>query len=691
MRRTRCLGVILTLAFAGSGFLIQSGSDRQQEILLQKAIQLETIDGDLNAAIEMYKQIISAPGANRAVVAKALLQLGKCHEKLGNTEARKAYEQLLREYADQGEIATEARTRLAALDSPSEKDSGIRMRQVLGESGYAPFTDGRYLSYADFGAKGNLALRELATGKTRYLTSTADGPNHFAHASIISPDGKLVAYTWLNEGPAFDLRVVPINGGEPRILYSDKRYEVFPGSWSGDCKEIAVRRYSPKDATGAGSVISQIALIKVADGSLRVLKTLDKPYWMRMSYSADNRYLACDYPVNRDNGKSDISLLATDGSSEIPVVQHPSNDRLLGWIPGTQDLIFRSDRSGTHDIFMLHISDGRPQGAPEPIKRAIGEIAPVGFASDGSFYFSISTRWATMRVEPFDPESGKIRTEASESWLGSNMDLQWSRDGEYLVYCSEKTLPAGPGHPVRRIRIRNIRTGEDRELAGHLDIKEPRWSPDGRAILVVGLDTDNQQEGIHQIEFPTGRVSLLVKSSPGEEGIGEAYWSGDGKAVIYSKGGTIVVRDLETRREKELFKHLDIHSYSYMAVSPDGRHLALGTRASKSNQSKLLILPVEGGTARELVKLEGEQYLFGCLTWTPDGKYLLFTVEEGKDSYSLCRIRTDGGGVEKLLQSKDLFSGLSVHPDGKRIALSTLTQEDEIWVMENLRNAGVRP
>jgi tetratricopeptide (TPR) repeat protein len=126
--------------------------------LLQKAIQLETVDGDLNAAIQIYKQIIAAPGANRAVVAKALLQLGKCHEKLGNTEARKAYEQLLREYADQGEITAEAQTRLAAMDSSSEKDSGIRMQQLMGESGYAPFTDGRYLSYADFGAKGNLAL-----------------------------------------------------------------------------------------------------------------------------------------------------------------------------------------------------------------------------------------------------------------------------------------------------------------------------------------------------------------------------------------------------------------------------------------------------------------------------------------------------------------------------------------------------
>jgi Tol biopolymer transport system component len=657
--------------------------------LLQKAIQLETVDGDLNAAIQIYKQIIAAPGANRAVVAKALLQLGKCHEKLGNTEARKAYEQLLREYADQGEITAEAQTRLAAMDSSSEKDSGIRMQQLMGESGYAPFTDGRYLSYADFGAKGNLALRDLVTGKTRYLTSTADGRYGFAHASTISPDGKLVAYAWLNETGGYDLRLVPIDGGEPRIVYSDKRYEVFPGSWSRDCNEIAVRRYIPKDATGAGPATAHIALIKLADRSLRVLKTLDRPYWMRLSHSPDNRYLAYDYPVSRDGGKSDISLLSTEGSSEIPVVQHPSNDRLLGWIPGTQDLLFRSDRSGTDDLFKVRISGGRSQEVPEPIKRAIGEIAPVGFGGDGSFYFSIFTRWATMRVAPFDPESGRIQSQESKPLLGSNMDPDWSPDGEYLAYCSEQTLPAGPGHPVRRVRIQNLKTGEDRELAGHLDIKGPHWSPDGRALLVVGQDTGNRQAGIYRIEFPTGRASLLVNSPVGPGGIGEACWSSDGKAMIYSKGSTLVVRDLEAGREKELLKHPDL--LPYMAVSPDGRYLALGTRASKNIQSTLLILSVEGGTPRELLKLEGQHYLFGCLTWTPDGKYLLFAVEEGRDSFGLYRIRTEGGDVEKLLESKDLFSGLAVHPDGRRIAFSILTQETEIWAMKNLRTAGARP
>ena len=60
------------------------------EILLRAAIESEEVDGDLEAAIETYKQIASSAGSNRALAATALLRLGGCYEKLGREEAQKA-------------------------------------------------------------------------------------------------------------------------------------------------------------------------------------------------------------------------------------------------------------------------------------------------------------------------------------------------------------------------------------------------------------------------------------------------------------------------------------------------------------------------------------------------------------------------------------------------------------------------
>src|SRR4051812_6354024 len=70
-----------------------------------------------------------------------------------------------------------------------------------------PSRDGKYLSYAD-ALTGNLAIREIATGSTRALTSKPPGSKEFAYFSAISPDSKHVAYAWFNQDGYYDLRVV---------------------------------------------------------------------------------------------------------------------------------------------------------------------------------------------------------------------------------------------------------------------------------------------------------------------------------------------------------------------------------------------------------------------------------------------------------------------------------------------------
>jgi len=59
--------------------------------------------------------------------------------------------------------------------------------------------DGSYSSFVDW-ATGNLALRSLKTGETRRLTKdgTWKKPMEFVLNSVISPDNKLVAYSWYN-------------------------------------------------------------------------------------------------------------------------------------------------------------------------------------------------------------------------------------------------------------------------------------------------------------------------------------------------------------------------------------------------------------------------------------------------------------------------------------------------------------
>lgn len=96
----------MTRTFAAA----QSGND-----LFQQALSKERAEGKLDEAIQIYERIAKEFSSDRALAARALLQLGRCYERLGRSEAQTAYERLVREYADQRAAADEARARLAEL------------------------------------------------------------------------------------------------------------------------------------------------------------------------------------------------------------------------------------------------------------------------------------------------------------------------------------------------------------------------------------------------------------------------------------------------------------------------------------------------------------------------------------------------------------------------------------------------
>ena len=83
---------------------------------LQAAIKTETVDGDLKGAIEQYRKL--ADGSHRAVAAKALVRMGQCYEKLGDAQARQAYDRVVRDFADQKEALAAAQGAAGRLGPP---------------------------------------------------------------------------------------------------------------------------------------------------------------------------------------------------------------------------------------------------------------------------------------------------------------------------------------------------------------------------------------------------------------------------------------------------------------------------------------------------------------------------------------------------------------------------------------------
>ena len=395
------LGGLLTASFA------LAEKDDQAEVLMQAAHQKELVEGQLEEAIQLYKRVVQEHAGNRALAAKALLEMGQCYEKLGNAEARKAYEHVLRDYPDQNEAAAQARARLAALSSNvASRGSEMVTRRVWAGrlvllGGLSP--DGRYLSCVD-GTTGDLALLDFATGKTRRLTNKVSSAEE-VEFSAMSPDGKEVAYTWKQEqkGGGFltGMRLVRLDGSAPRVLYSSENQFGAPMDWSLDGKYILTVLLKP-DWT------FQIALVTVADGSVRVLKTLEGGAPRNMKFSPDGRYIVYDFSQQQDSDNRDIFLLAADGSREIRLVEHPADDLLLGWAPDGNHILFASDRSGSMSAWVLRIADGKPQGPPELVKPDIGRVYPIRFTRAGSFYYGLTIGTSDVYTAEFDPAAGRV-------------------------------------------------------------------------------------------------------------------------------------------------------------------------------------------------------------------------------------------------------------------------------------------
>ena len=699
--------------FGATPALAQNGHD-----LFQQALVQEQAEGNLRSAIVLYSRVVSEFPLDRPLVARALVQTGRAYEMLGDGEAQQAYERVLRDYPDQPEQVVVARSRLAALDQPRSSADPATMvvrrvwsgRDAFRVGGVSP--EGRYLSYLNRSG-GGLAIHDLETGNDRPLANEDSWSrgNVFANSHKLSPDGQQVAYVWLNEDSFNEVRIVGLDGSEPRVLYRNEEtsrrvWDIATANhivqravlaWSPDGKYVLVT-FRREDRS------NQLGLVSVADGSVRVLKTLGGVPPIGVSFSPDGRYIAYDLPAG-DSAERDIFLLATDGSRETPLIEHPANDQFPMWTPDGKRILFVSDRTGNLGAWLIQVADGKPQGSPELVKSGIGPIWPLGFTRDGSFYYRLSTgTMFDVYTAALDPATGTLLSspqKVSQPFVGSNSQPDWSPDGQYLAYFRQQ----GPLPIQASVMIRSVETGEVRELPRQLYIqyyRGLRWSPDGRSILVKG--SNNRRWGLYELDAQTGAVTPIVQTT-GAGGSRPEY-SPDGRGIFYWRGsrGTtrIVARDLESGEERDLLHAVPPSWISHiMVVSPDGQRLAFLMEDRDTQSMALKVMPAAGGEPRELLRVHRPDFFnlgnYSALAWTPDGRALIYgkrtaasgTLEaarEGGAKVELWRISAEGGTPQRVGLAMDRLSHLRFHPDGRRIvfdAVDARPENNEVWVMEH--------
>ncbi len=451
--------------------------------------------------------------------------------------------------------------------------------------------DGKYLVFSsDRAGNYDVWRLELATGRLEQLT--ADPADDYAPA--LSRDGASLAFV-SNRGGA---RGVWVKRGDGAV----ERWAAVPGqafgpSWSPDGRSLT---YNALDNQS-----SALMLVSQGGEPRRISRPDEDVFPFRAAWPSATEFL------------------------------YTSDGKINRWqlTPGA-----RQPAAGP--LFQAHVSFARrayqrsprdfDSTAPGPVR---GIVSPAASADGRSIVFTaLGDLWLLA--------GGKLTRLSDDPFV--QLDPLWSPDGRWVVYASDRG-----GSGIVELWLREMSTGEERQLTRSGGAALPSWSPDGSRIVFQvqqGLGTE-----IRMVEVASGRSTTLRNNlfQPSR-----ASWSPDGKILAVAALRPNSARFREGRNDILLIsldgapdrwvvpmadRGIGTRGVDGPAWSPDGRRMAFIV------DGVLWVLSVtrSGEPAGPPVRLSDE--LAGSITWTGDSRGIFYQATDG-----LRRVAVENGGTERI-------------------------------------------
>jgi len=654
-----------------------SAQDNKAKVSLAAAIYEEEVTGNLDKAIELYQNVLKKYPDDRSVAAKTLYHLGLVNEKMGEHKANEYFTRLINSYPDQTEMVILAKAKMTALGNGNKPmNSEVAMRRIWASGKDWPFgfsPDGKYVIYT---AKedNDIWLRDLQSGEKKRITHEGPTVEWMGSTGIaaISPDGKLIAVSWWNKSYG-ELRISNLDGSSMKIIHSGKDgISMYPRSWMPDNKRILAFSFDRRNNTYQRNIIS------LADGSIKEIGKSDTEEFFWGFPSSDGRFI-----IYTHCGDTFIYNTLTDRDSIL--IQGPTLDKMIGWLPDESGILYMSDLSGTYDLYILKLKNGMPAGEPQLVRRDVGSNTYLYLTRDGRLFRIEDTSTSISYISQIDVQSGKLKGNLSPldaNYTDANFPA-WSSDGKLLYYSVTK----GPvDNRSKVLVVCSEETGQRREIIPKP--KFPNWyrpilSPDGSRFSVTGT-AENMNFGVFSINSENGEASELAKIPTENEPVDPSQnWSPDGKSIFYkvrsleaSEEFIIRRKDLVTGEEKDVSR--GIHTMD-MKISKDGNRFVYDRIDSPTKTYVLGILNLLTGMEQVLLR---DSIGLSDPTWTADDQHVLVnkSLRHGSEFW---RIPVSGGLAEKLYSSPDYCWGYAMHPSGTRVAFTKQHTNYELWVLEN--------
>jgi len=352
-------------------------------------------------------------------------------------------------------------------------------------------------------------------------------------------------------------------------------------------------------------------------------------------FSPDGERLG--YTADYD-GNPDIYVVPAGGGTPVRVTHNPAPDRMLGWFPDGQSILFATSMTAGKDRFNQFYRVPATGGLPEMLPLPYGEFGAV--AEDGR-------RLAYM------PQTRDFRTWkryrgglAPEIWLfdlvahtAKNLtqdpanDAQPMWHGDTLYFLSDRDA-----NKRGNIWALNVDTGAKRQVT-HFEEYDVRFPSIGPSDIVFESGDrlyrlELPGEAVHEVkvEVVTDRATLRPRTVKVAKLITNPGISPSGKRVLLEARGGVFSLPAEHGVVTDLTPGSSAAS-RFPAWAPDGKNVAYWS--DRSGEYELYLRPADGtGTERKVTSLgPGFRYR---LAWSPDSKKLAFV--DNRMQIQLCDV-----------------------------------------------------
>ena len=266
-------------------------------------------------------------------------------------------------------------------------------------------------------------------------------------------------------------------------------------------------------------------------------------------------------------------------------------------------------------------------------------------------------------------EASTRLTAMDEFQLQTATDPQISPDGKKIVYVRRF---ADPMTDKRYANLWTINTdGSDHRplTTGNRSDASPRWSPDGARIAYLS-DADGKQQ-LYIRWMDTGQTARITNLDQAPDAIA---WSPDGKMLSFSS--------LVLGKGPHLADLPSPPSGAKWADPPTAYDRLVyrfnGTGYLKPGYMQIFVVNSEGGAPRQVTNGNfpngGNEFGPSRASWTPDGKYLIVSVNRHPESDheyqddEVYEFSVADGSLRALTNRKGPDKSPAVSPDGKFIA-----------------------